>query len=357
MKKNKTIFIILFAFQIPLISFSQIPTIKAVGGEGKNVNWPKIKADTEKQERQQGGGPGFFYNDCDQAIDPINASSTLASQGKYNYKIKNINDFDPMTAWVEGKPDYGIGEYFEIKAAGINVIYNGYQASPKSWIENSRVKKFKVYKNNVALCYLELVDEMGRQSFELPDHNTHSSDEETDYKFEIVDIYKGTKWQDVAISEITMSKCCVSGSSTIKIGDNSVCISNAKQGISISTINVETGELSNTEVLKLFKQRHLSLYKITCETKELELTSNHPLFIKDFGFSSINKYMEIKKIINLEDLIDKIEFGVWDESMGKISFEKLKKIELINGVFETFTIGKLSSGNTFITNGFISRTY
>lgn len=357
MKIIKTLFIILFVFQNPLLSFSQIPTIKSVGGEGKNVNWPKIKADTEKQEKEQGGGPGFFYNDCDQGVNPINASSTLASQGKNNYRIKNIYDNDPMTAWVEGKSDYGIGEYFEIKAAGINVIYNGYQSSPKSWVENSRVKKFKVYKNNVAFCYLELTDEMGSQSFELPDHNKYNPEKESIYKFEIVDVYKGTKWQDVAISEITLTLCCVSESSIIKTGINNVSISNIKQGISISTINLETGELSNTEVLKLFKQRHLSLLKISCETKELELTNNHPLYIKDFGFASINKYMEIKKIINFEDLIGKIEFGVWDESMGKISFEKLKKIEIINGVFETFTIGKLSNGNTFITNGFISKTY
>jgi len=349
--------IILTLCRIPLLSFSQIPTIKSVGGEGKNVNWPKIKREVELEEKQNGGGLGFFYNDCDEGVNPLRASSTLANQGNYNYKIKNINDWDPMTAWVEGKADYGIGEFFEIKAAGINVIYNGLQASPKAWIENSRVKKFKVYENNIALCYLELTDEMGRQLFELPNHKIYNPEKENIYKFEIVEVYKGTKWQDVAISEIKLALCCVAESSTIKTATDNVRIANVEKGLAINTLNLETGELLSTEVLKVFKQKHLSMLKIKCETKELEMTCNHPLYIKGFGFSSISKYLEIKKIKKFEDLIDKIEFGVWDESRSVISYEKLKSIQFITGVFETFTIGKLGHGNTYITNGFISRVY
>ena len=170
MKKNNSLFVLILICLAPIFSFSQIPTINAVCGEGKNIDWPSIKIEEEKDT----DGPGFFYMDCDQGVNPLKASSTLANQGKNNYDIKNINDNNPMTAWVEGKADYGIGEFFEIKAAGINTIYNGYQSSPKSWIENSRVKKFKVYKNNVAICYLELTDEMGRQSFELPGHNNYN---------------------------------------------------------------------------------------------------------------------------------------------------------------------------------------
>jgi hypothetical protein len=357
MRKIRVYFIVFLISTSTNLCYSQIPTIRSVGGDGRYVDWPKIKAEVEEEEKLSGGGPGYFYNDCDQTINPISASSTLPNQGKYNYRIKNINDFDPMTAWVEGKPDYGIGEYFEIKALGLNVIYNGYQASPKSWVENSRVKKFKVYKNNISLCYLILTDEMGRQSFELPDHNRNEDSEESIYKFEIIEVYKGSKWQDVAISEITLAGCCIGESSSIETISNNVSIGNVEPGLFIKTINLKTGELSNSEVLKVSKQRHLSMLKIRCETKELELTSNHPLFIKDFGFSSINKYMEFKNITDYKDLIDKIEFGVWDESKGGLYYEKLKEIKLINGVFETFTIGKIAQGNSYISNGFISKIY
>ena len=87
------------------------------------------------------------------------------------------------------------------------------------------------------------------------------------------------------------------------------------------------------------------------------MTYNHPLFIKDFGFSSINRSLEVKNLKNYEDLINRIELGLWDESKNQIIFEKLENIEIITGVFETITIGKLTRGNTFITNGFISRVY
>jgi len=353
MKKNNSLFLLILICLTPIFSFSQIPSIKAVCGEGKNIDWPSIKIEEEKDT----DGPGFFYMDCDQGVNPLKASSTLANQGNNNYDIKNINDDNPMTAWVEGKADYGIGEFFEIKAAGINTIYNGYQSSPKSWMENSRVKNFKVYKNNVAICYLELTDEMGRQSFELPGHNNYNPEKEYVFKFELVEVYKGSKWKDVAISEINLGLCCLSESSIIESPFNSESVANVKEGFTIYSINLETGELSNTKVLRVSKQRHLSMLKIICETKELELTSNHPLFIKDLGFCSIAKYMELNKITNYEDLINTIEFGVWNELTGVLNYEKLKNIELINGIFETYTIGKLTDGNTFISNGFISRTY
>lgn len=344
-------------FFLPLLSFSQIPTIKAHGGEGKIVDWPKIRAQVEKEEKEQGGGPGFFYNPCAEGANPLRASSTLANQGKYNYKISNISDFDPMTAWVEGNPDYGIGQFFEVKAIDVSVIYNGYQASPKTWIENSRVKRFKVYKNNVPLCFLDLTDEMGAQYFELPGKNRNGAMTEKTYKFEIVEVYKGTKWSDVAISELFTTRCCVAESTLIKASNEEIGIAGIEKGQSISTINIETGELSATDVQKVYKQRHLSLLKIKCDSKELELTSNHPLYIKDFGFSSINRYMEIKKVDNYADLIDKIYFGLWDDVKGKITYAPLKEIQLIEGDFETYTIGKIGKGETFITNGFITKVY
>ena len=67
--------------------------------------------------------------------------------------------------------------------------------------------------------------------------------------------------------------------------------------------------------------------------------------------------MEVKNISAYEELINSIELGVWDDNTHKVNYEKIKNIELITGDFETITIGKLTQGNTFITNGFISRTY
>lgn len=142
----------------------KIPTIRSKGGDGRNVDWVSIK---KKFEKEYGSDEENFYfsGDCSQGVKIVSASSTLSSQKSKSYSASNLSDNSPLTAWVEGKSDYGIGEWFKIKSAGVNVIYNGYQSSPANWLKNSRVKKFKVYKNDTPLCFLELTDEMGAQRF------------------------------------------------------------------------------------------------------------------------------------------------------------------------------------------------
>ena len=102
-----------------------------------------------------------------------------------------------------GEEGYGIGTYITAKGR-INRIYNGYQRSPQSWAMNSRVKKFKVYKNGEPLCYLVLKDEMGAQ--QLPDYE-YTEDYDV-FQFEIMEAYAGSKWADVAISEMLGAGCC-----------------------------------------------------------------------------------------------------------------------------------------------------
>lgn len=343
--------IALVILTIPTISFAQLPVIRAVGGAGKNVNWPQEKKDADPD------GPGYFSNDCSQGVKPTKASSTLAGQGNKNYGVKNLSDYNPMSAWVEGKADYGIGESFEIRAAGVNSIYNGYQSSPKNWIENSRVKRFKVYRNNSPICFLDLTDEMGGQRFELPGHNNYNAEKEYTFKFEIVDVYKGTKWPDVAISEIDVVLCCFVESTVINTESESKNISNIKLGDKIFSVDINSGKINSTQVEKVTKQTHLSVLKIATEKRQIELTFDHPLYIKDFGFSSISRYMQAKKITEYDDLINKIEILVVDENNQNTVFEKLKKIELTEGTFETYSILQLSEGKTFVANGFVTKVY
>ena len=144
-----------------------------------------------------------------------NASSTLSSNGNYNYDVNNMTDGDPRTAWVEGKSGYGIGESFEciFEADNGNItILNGLQKSVKLWKYNSRVKTFKVYYDNMPICYLQLEDNMLWQHFDFDEVFLDPNDTESKYgeyrecctgvfRFEIVDIYPGEKWKDVCISE------------------------------------------------------------------------------------------------------------------------------------------------------------
>ena len=149
-------------------------------------------------------------------IIPDIVSSELPPQGNNTYTRLNLGDRDPRTAWVEGDDGYGIGEYLEIKdiytdAIKTMIFFNGFQYSIKLWKYNSRVKTFKVYANGEATAYIHLEDRMGQQIIDfrdfLPkDFHTYE-DEKVTIRLEIVDVYKGEKWKDVAISDIMIFWC------------------------------------------------------------------------------------------------------------------------------------------------------
>lgn len=157
-------------------------------------------------------------------IGAPSASSTLKSQNSNSYDIENIHDIDLTTAWVDGDESYGIGESFEFKIRysdsehfgspynfyGIIQIFNGYCKSERHWIENSRVKTLKMSLNEQAICFIELVDTWQYQSvdvrkfFREPNWfpNAPFQIENNDVvRFEIIDIYKGSKYKDTTISE------------------------------------------------------------------------------------------------------------------------------------------------------------
>ena len=196
--------LLLLLFPFTLLS-QDIPVIYAQGG----CSWTEWK-DEMADEALWATAVSNFFN--------TSSSSTLNDQGSSSYDAYNLKDWDPNTSWVEGASDYGIGEYFVIFPetgfdAGLagdtlfdipNVIYNGYQKSYYLWVNNSRVKKFKIYVDNEPVCYLALQDKMGGQSFDIP---IKAGDEPwlvewKEIKFEIVEVYKGNKWSDVAITEL-----------------------------------------------------------------------------------------------------------------------------------------------------------
>ena len=136
----------------------------------------------------------------------ITASSRLANQGANNYNEENLHDDHANTPWVEGVKGYGIGEWVEytFKAGNPRIttikIVNGYCKSQSAWKNNSRVKKLKVYIKGKPAAILNLEDTRCVQSFEIAP--VTDANKEWTMKFEIVDVYKGDKWDDTAISEI-----------------------------------------------------------------------------------------------------------------------------------------------------------
>jgi hypothetical protein len=189
-----------------------LPIVKMSAGKEKFVDWG------EKPEDPLEGPPDpWVWHSwfCGGPDDALRASSTLAPQGNNNYKVINLNDNDPTTAWVEGHSEYGIGEFIEFNGLmpGSDselYILNGYQASKSSWENNSRVKHLKVSLNGKGYFIIELVDVMGSQSLVLPKDFNEALEKAPENKklirMTILEVYPGLKWKDTAISEIFRCK-------------------------------------------------------------------------------------------------------------------------------------------------------
>ena len=138
----------------------------------------------------------------------VTASSQLPSQQTYNYEANSANDLSYETAWVEGKKDSGIGEYLEYSFRNRSpritsiIISNGYMKSEEAWKNNNRVKSLKVYINGKAHGILQLSDTRTDQEFKLGTFGNNKDGSDLVLRFEILDIYKGDKYNDTAITEI-----------------------------------------------------------------------------------------------------------------------------------------------------------
>ncbi len=162
----------------------------------------------------------------------IIASSVHASEGKYTYGAENLLDKRQDTCWCP-KGD-GIDEFILMKipykSRGIRII-NGIAINEKLFMMNNRVKKLYVAfigksdsflntgmcdeENNYAVFYqltpdsfVELKNQKSPQEiifkkFENLDWERYDLDKQNIYlMIGIVDIYKGTKYNDTCISEI-----------------------------------------------------------------------------------------------------------------------------------------------------------
>lgn len=164
------------------------------------------------------GGVGCSWY-CGGGPMSIKATSELNPNKGFTYNADNIHDFSLRNAWIEGKKNSGINESvtFEFIENGPPVttveIFNGYMKTEKTWEENGRVKKLKLYANDKAIAILNLKNIKSLQRFNI---GTHQSQKGNLYlKFEIIATYKGSKYDDTAISELNFDgtgvHCFVAG--------------------------------------------------------------------------------------------------------------------------------------------------
>jgi len=153
---------------------------------------------------------------CGGGTDTNSASSELKPFKGVKYSAKNIHDLNYKTAWIEGVAGYGIGEsvvyHFPPTSPRITkiIVVNGYVKNKKSWEQNSRVKKLKMYIDDKPLAILNLADSRQEQTFKFDpigvsdrqDWKKMQQMPSWTIKFEILEVYKGYKYDDTAITEI-----------------------------------------------------------------------------------------------------------------------------------------------------------
>jgi hypothetical protein len=117
-----------------VVSYDRWETARAPSGAGAAPGAPTIV-----------GGTGFT----------VAASSTLAPQGRMRYDGGQVVDGDQATAWCEGVPGPGQGEWLEVRTnldpvasarcqlEAFSVI-PGYARSDESWARNGRLRRFRI---------------------------------------------------------------------------------------------------------------------------------------------------------------------------------------------------------------------
>ena len=342
---------LLMVMSIILINLNaQLKTQYAIGGNGF-IDWTKEKGNINEDEN-----PFLYGSGCTDAPSKARVSSTLINQGNNNYGSSNLYDWDPQTAWVEGKSDYGIGEFFEVDLpyGGSNVgIFNGYQKSYDSWLNNSRVKKLKVYVDGKAVCFVVLKDLMGYQTFNLPvDYLANY----TTFRFEIMEVYPGAKWKDVAISEICNIGCCFNSNTMIQSSNGLVLAMDVATGDKINTIDLHSNLIVERPIKEKIEIQHNKLILLQTKSHSIEMTSYHPLYFQGFGLSSLLEIMKSKDLMSLLELVNNVEVLVWDEECQETTYETITGIQVIEGDFRTYSILDIEHASTYIANGFVTTT-
>ena len=136
--------------------------------------------------------------------DNVYASSHLI-QKSMNYKVENVIDDNPSTAWIEGVRDDGIGQFIQFSSNNtfrvdkIDII-NGFSKNQKTYMKNNRVKKVIIEFSDKSQQVYELEDNnMEYQTIDIGGINTNS------VKVIIQEVYtNGRVYKDTCISEISV---------------------------------------------------------------------------------------------------------------------------------------------------------
>lgn len=130
----------------------------------------------------------------------IDVSSTYSQNGQ-TFPKENLLNNDLDSPWVEGSDGNGENEFITTENQGTLklILSSGFVSYdyPKLYKENNRPKIILITDlNNDEEFVFELKDSPDPQVFEFPGHEMRQ------LKLEIIEVYKGTKYNDLAINFI-----------------------------------------------------------------------------------------------------------------------------------------------------------
>lgn len=178
---------------------------------------------SEKSNRNNSSWSTIWNFNVDKTEIKYQFSSALKG-----YPADNLLDQRIDTAWVEGANDNGTGEWVSIeltpkqnaKECPVGIFYfgmiPGYSKSDSTWEENNRIKSAllvikKYSKDNKPLYEYAIIRLKFKDIRKLHVFNISDYDDEpvTERKIWLIieDVYKGTKYNDTCISEMTISGC------------------------------------------------------------------------------------------------------------------------------------------------------
>ncbi|WP_237223182.1 NADase-type glycan-binding domain-containing protein [Spirochaeta thermophila] len=133
--------------------------------------------------------------------DIIFASSEL-KEGDITYTVKNLRSIDLETPWVEGAKGNGIGESITIKNTVLDslILFSGYLSYKKPYLytQNARPKKIRVACKEIGFeKVFDVADTPNPQVLEFG-----RLIDMKDITITIIDVYPGTKYEDMCIHAI-----------------------------------------------------------------------------------------------------------------------------------------------------------
>ena len=312
-----------------------------------------------------GGGCSWY---CGGGPIEVAASSYLMSQGQHTYEPQNAHDLNYKNAWVEGVKGYGIGEYLLYTFAAASpriteiIVVNGYVKSQSAWKDNSRVKKLKMYVDNKPYAILNLKDIRAEQRFSVsPLGVSDRSDWEAlqeqpnwTIKFEILEVYKGAKYDDVVISEIYFDgldvHCFAAGTQVTMADQSTKSIEDLAAGDSVAYWDFTTQRFKSARVEKMEQVPHHELVTYHFESGlSITSTQDHPYLLQNKAWASLKpsasrQYKGFEKVGTI---------AVGDVFITASGTKKLISIDNLPDHQITYTISKLSAGDNFIANGLV----